>query len=123
MDADSEVDGLYLVVTVEDESGRTLSLDDFEVDADLSVVVLDPNDDSEDARIGRWDFKPAQVREMVRKSPIDGIHIQIPWQDRVPESEDVIVHIKMAAAEEEMRWQGRVRLEQSAAISHWLPRG
>lgn len=122
-DSDREVDGLYLIVTVADKSGHTLSLDDFEVDADLTVVVEDPNDESDDPRVGRWDFSPDQVRDMVRRAPIDGIYIPIAWQDRVPDSKDVIVHIRMAAAEEEMVCQGRVRLEESVAASHWLPRG
>ena len=122
-DQDADVDGLFLIVTVVDDKGRALSLENFDVDADLTVVVMDPNDDSEDARIGRWDFNPEQVRDMVRQAPIDGIHIPIAWQDRVPEGNDVMVHIRMAAAEEEMRCQGRVRLEQSVASANWLPRG
>ncbi|WP_372894863.1 hypothetical protein [Stieleria sp.] len=122
-DQDADIDGLFLVVTVVDDKGRSLSLENFDVDADLTVVVLDPDDDSEDARIGRWDFNPEQVRDMVRQAPIDGIHIPIAWQDRVPAGNDVMVHIRMAAAEEEMRCQGRVRLEQSVASANWLPRG
>ncbi|MDV6032332.1 MAG: hypothetical protein F9B45_20045 [Phycisphaera sp. RhM] len=122
-DQDADIDGLFLIVTVVDDKGRSLSLENFDVDADLTVVVLDPNNDSEDARIGRWDFNPEQVRDMVRQAPIDGIHIPIAWQDRVPEGNDVMVHVRMAAAEEEMRCQGRVRLEQSVASANWLPRG
>ncbi|QDV44949.1 hypothetical protein Enr13x_48210 [Stieleria neptunia] len=122
-DPDADIDGLFLIVTVVDAKGRLLSLENFDVDADLTVVVLDPNDDSEDARIGRWEFNPDQVRDMVRQSPIDGIHIPIAWRDRVPEGNDVMVHVRMAAAEEEMRCQGRVRLEQSVASANWLPRG
>ncbi len=122
-DKDAEVDGLLLIVTVVDQEGRTLSLENFDVDADLTVVVLDPEDDSDDASIGRWDFDPVQVRDMVRSTPIDGIHVPIEWQDRIPDGQDVIVHVRMAAAEEEMRCQGRVRLEQSVASANWLPRG
>ncbi|MCS7467983.1 hypothetical protein NZK35_15115 [Stieleria sp. ICT_E10.1] len=122
-DQDADIDGLFLIVTVVDEKGRSLSLANFDVDADLTVVVLEPNDDTDEARIGRWDFTPEQVRDMVRQAPIDGIHIPIAWQDRVPEGNDVMVHIRLAAAEEEMRCQGRVRLEQSVASANWLPRG
>ena len=60
---------------------------------------------------------------MIHKQPIDGIHIPIQWQDRAPAGDDVIVHIRMAAVEEEMRCQGRVQLKQSIAASNWLPRG
>ncbi len=138
-DTDREIDGLYLVINVVDENGRHLSLNDFDVDAELSVVVLEADDsddgdlvDSEppasetsenDDQVGRWDFSPDQVRKMVRTTPVDGIHIPIQWKDRMPESKEVIVHIRMAAAEEEMRCQGRLRLEESVASSNWLPRG
>ncbi|KAA5543788.1 hypothetical protein FYK55_11470 [Roseiconus nitratireducens] len=122
-DDDSDIDGLYLILTVADPEGSTLSLDDFEVDAALTVVVLDPNDTSDDPRVGRWDFTPDQVRELIRSAPVSGIHIPIAWQDRLPTGDDVIVHIRMAAAEEEMRCQGRLKLEESVAMSNWLPRG
>ncbi|WP_147869269.1 hypothetical protein [Stieleria maiorica] len=122
-DKDAEIDGLLLIVTVVDQDGRALSLENFDVDAELTVVVLDPEDDSEDASLGRWEFDPDQVRDMVRRTPIDGIHVPIEWQDRIPDGHDVMVHVRMAAAEEEMRCQGRVRLEQSVASANWLPRG
>jgi hypothetical protein len=122
-DTDEDVDGLYLVVTVLDEQGKALSLDDFDVDAELTVVVIDPNDDSTEAPLGRWEFSPAEVRDFVRRSPIDGIYIPVAWQDRVPVDDEVIVHIRMAAAEEEMRCQGRIRTQEKVAVSSWLPRG
>ena len=122
-DSDNEIDGMYLVVQVADEAGTPLSMGGFDVDAELTVVVFDPNDQSEDARVGRWDFKPEEVRKMVRQAPVDGIHIPITWQDRIPQSDDVIVHVRLAAAEEEMRCQGRIRLEETVAVSDWLPRG
>ncbi|MCO8120461.1 hypothetical protein NHH03_01835 [Stieleria sp. TO1_6] len=119
----SEVDGLYLVVVVEDEEGNSLSLTNYEVDAEMTVVVLDPHDESEDPRVGSWTFTPDEVRKLIHKAPVDGIHVPIAWQDRIPSGDDVIVHIRMTAAEDEMRCQGKLRLEQSVANSHWLPRG
>lgn len=122
-DTDSDIDGLYLVITVADKAGHALSLDDFDVDADLTVVVVDPHDESEDARIGRWEFSPEEVRQFVRRTPVDGIHIPIMWQDRIPSGDDVTVHIRMAAAEDEMRCQAKIRLEETVASANWLPRG
>lgn len=122
-DEDDDVDGLYLVVTVLDENNQMLSLEQFDVDAEISIVVLDPEDESEDTRLGRWDFSPDEVRDFIRSTPVDGIHIPIAWQDRLPAGDEVIVHLRMAAAEEEMRCQAKLRLEQAVAISNWLPRG
>ena len=122
-DADDEIDGLYLIVTVVDKGGEVLSLDQFDVDAEMSVVVMDQSDKAGEQRLGRWDFTSEQVRSFVRSSPIDGLHIPIPWKDREPESNTVTVHVRMAAAEEEMRCQAKLRLEESVAMSNWLPRG
>jgi hypothetical protein len=122
-DGDSDIDGLFLVVMVVDKDGEAISLDQFDVDADLTVVVTEPDAESDDAEVGRWEFSSDEVRNFVRRTPIDGIHIPIAWQDRIPSGDDVMVHIRMAAAEEEMRCQGKIRLEESVASSHWLPRG
>ncbi|MEL6105101.1 MAG: hypothetical protein AAFU85_03660 [Planctomycetota bacterium] len=122
-DSDDEIDGLYVVVTVMDDSGKGLSLKQFDVDAEMSIVVLDPSIDGSSVRLGRWDFSPEEVREFIRSTPTDGLHVPIKWKRRRPTGKDVIVHVRMAAAEEEMRCQGVLKLEQSIAVSHWLPRG
>jgi hypothetical protein len=117
-------DGLYLVVTVADAAGQSVPLDRFDINAQLSVVVLDPHREGEsEARLGRWDFSPEQVRRLVRATPVDGLHIPVAWRDRSPSGDDVIVHVKLVGEGEEMRCQGRVRLEQSVAAANWLPRG
>jgi hypothetical protein len=122
-DEDQDIDGLFLVVTVADEAGRLVPLDGFEVDAQLTVVVLDPDDETAESPIGRWEFSPKQVREFVKSSPVDGIHVPLKWKEKLPRGDDVIVHVRMAAAEEEMRCQGRLKLAESVAMSNWLPRG
>ncbi|MEO1528349.1 MAG: hypothetical protein AAFX06_23240 [Planctomycetota bacterium] len=122
-DADDDIDGLYVVVTVMDGDGEILSLNQFDVDAEMSIVVIDPDATGDGARLGRWDFSPKEVRSFIRSTPTDGLHVPIKWKQLRPSGKDVIVHVRMAAAEEEMRCQGRLRLEQSVAVSHWLPRG
>ena len=122
-DVDDEIDGLYVVVTVMDGADQILSLDQFDVDAEMSIVVLDPAAEVPGTRLGRWDFTPQQVRTFIRSTPTDGLHVPIEWKKLRPAGQDVIVHVRMAAAEEEMRCQGRLKLEQSVAVSHWLPRG
>ncbi|MCC9601586.1 hypothetical protein LOC67_13595 [Stieleria sp. JC731] len=131
-DEDTPLDGLYLVVNAVDASGNTLSLDNYDIDAELNVVVLDPLDESDDPRLGRWDFTPDEVRKLVHASPNrgqsdetsnNGFHIPIEWLDRVPIGDDVIVHVRLKAAEEEMRCQQQLRMSDSVTTSSWLPRG
>lgn len=119
---DGDADGLGLVVTATDESGRLIALENFDVDANLSVVLIDPLDDSDDPRVGRWDFSPEQVRSFVKSSPVSGLHIPIRWQDRKPTGRSLHVYVRLSAAEEEMRCEGRVLMKPQVARSTWLPR-
>ncbi|MEO1618293.1 MAG: hypothetical protein AAFV88_20750 [Planctomycetota bacterium] len=115
-------EGLNLVVTANDKTGQLIPLENFDVDAELTIVVVDPADDSEDARVGRWDFTTEQVRQFVKATPVSGLHIPIRWQDRQPSSDNVLVYIRLSAAEEEMRCEGRVMMKPQVAMSTWLPR-
>ena len=122
LDDDDEVDGMFLVINVLDESDEVVDLTKFDVDASMSVVAIDPKLKESDQRIARWDFDPDEVREMVRRKPVDGLHISMAWQDAVPSTDDVIVHIRLKAAEQEMRCQAKLSLKKSVAMSNWLPR-
>ncbi len=123
LDESSDADGLLLVVTAVDERDEPMPLEHFDIDAQLTVVVMEPGTTDPAEALGRWEFSPDEVRQLVRKAPVDGFHIPIEWQQRTPEGDEVIVHVRLAAAEDEMRCQGRVRLETSVAMSNWLPRG
>ena len=123
-DEDDQIDGMYLVINAVDALGKTVDLADFEIEAELSVVVLDPTLESPEARIGRWDFDPAQVREFIRGNPTSGLFVPIPWsEDRKPESDEVIVHVRLRADEDEMRCQDNLKVGAAAAMAKWTPRG
>ncbi len=74
-----------------DEAGKVVPLDQFDVDANLSIALLDPELPPAEARLGKWEFGPDEIREMIR-SEMDsqiyrhGIHVIVPWGDRVPKS-------------------------------------
>ncbi len=122
-DQDDEVDGLFVVVNALDRNGRMVDLSSFDVDADLSLVVLDPALPPSEAKIGRWDFTSEQVAKLVRSHPVSGLHIALQWQDTQPLGDEVIVHVRLVAGEEEMRCEGRLRVDQSVATAKWTPRG
>ncbi|QDT10891.1 hypothetical protein [Planctomycetes bacterium K23_9] len=122
-DEDDEVDGLWVVVNVVDENGRILNLNDFDIDASMTIVALDPTQDSSVAKIGRWEFSVEEVKKFVRSLPVDGLHVPIKWQDIEPAGDEVIVHVRLQAEGEEMRCQGKLKLESDVAMAKWLPRG
>ena len=57
---------MTIVVNVLDRLGKTVDLERFDVEANLSVVILDPLREASDARIGRWDFSPGEVARLTR---------------------------------------------------------
>lgn len=120
---DGEVEGMTIVVNVVNHLGKTINLKDFLVSGELSVVILDPKREPTEARIGRWNYQPEEVSELIRDEPISGFHIPIDWQDFQPEGDEVIVHVRLRAEEDEMRCEGMVSVEKQPAIAEWTPRG
>lgn len=115
-------DGLYLVVRAVDRLGAAVNLQDFEIDAELTVVVLDPQREASEAKIGRWEFSPEEVKRLTKSKPVSGFHVPIQWQTEQPLGDEVIVHIRLRSEADEMRCEGHVNLSESAMIAKWLPR-
>ncbi len=122
-DGDNQVGGMYLVINAIDRRGRPVDLDRFEVEAELTIVALDPTRKPSEARIGRWEFTAAEVKELIRSEPTSGLHVALRWQEGEPNSDDVIVHVRLRAEEEEMRCEGRMKIGTSVATAKWSPRG
>ncbi|NND98936.1 MAG: hypothetical protein HKN47_16590, partial [Pirellulaceae bacterium] len=110
-DQDDQIDGLYVVVNVVDQAGKALNLHNFDIDAKMTIVALDPKLDPSISRIGRWEFSPEEVRTFIRSVPIEGLHVPIKWQDNEPISDEVIVHVRLEAQDEEMRCEGTLQLD------------
>lgn len=121
--SDGNVDGALLIVTAVDAAGHPVDLAAFDVDADMSIVVLDPSREAGEAKIGRWDFKNREVATLVRTEPISGLHVPIRWQAETPDGDEVIVHVRLRGEATEMRCQGRIKLSAKTAVSEWTPRG
>ena len=120
---DGNSEGMMIVVNAIDKLGKTVSLDDFDIDAELSIVILDPQREPSQARIGRWDFTNLQVATFLRSEPISGLHVPIQWKDVKPSGKEVIVHVRLRAEDDEMRCEGRLKVEKKTAIAEWTPRG
>ncbi|MEM8672150.1 MAG: hypothetical protein AAGG48_31835 [Planctomycetota bacterium] len=119
---DEETDGLMIVVNVVDQVGKTVDVMDFDIEGKLSIVVLDPQREPHEARIGRWDFEGAEVTNLVRSEPISGLHVALPYQDDRPLGKEVIVHVRLRGEEDEMRCEQRISAEQTPAVAKWTPR-
>lgn len=120
---DKTLAGATLVVNALDRRGRDVNLNDFEVAAELAVVVLDPELDAADAKIGRWDFSRKEVQAMIAKNKNGGLQIPVRWDDKKPSSDKVIVHVRLRGDDQEMRTEATLDLQPKTAASTWSPRG
>jgi hypothetical protein len=120
---DGQGNGLMIVLNAVDKFGRMVSLDGFDVNADMTIVVLDPQLEPSRSRIGRWEFSSPQVATFLRTHPVSGLHVPIEWGDALPSGDEVIVHVRLRAEGDEMRCEARVYVDQQAAVAEWTPRG
>ncbi len=119
-------EGISILIEAIDETGKVVSLDRFDIDANLSVVLLDPELPAAQARIGKWDFGPDQIREMLRReldSQIygQGIHVLVPWGEQLPQSSKVIAHVRLSAAETLMQTSAELNVALPQ-VAEWTPR-
>ncbi|MGV3483663.1 MAG: hypothetical protein ACO1RT_04495 [Planctomycetaceae bacterium] len=125
-DDEPPVEGVALAIEAIDDQGTVVKLEQFDIDAELSVVLLDPSRSADTARLGKWDFGPAEIREMIRGDlspslPGSGLNVMIPWQDLRPQSSKVIAHIRLGAGETVMQTQAEIATEQPN-MAQWTPR-
>ncbi|QDT05627.1 hypothetical protein K227x_40280 [Rubripirellula lacrimiformis] len=119
---DGKLDGAVIVINAIDGSGRPVDMGQFDIDAELSIAVLDPTRPADEARIGRWDFNPRQVQTLMRNDPVSGLHVPIQWQDERPNGEDVIIHVRLRGEADDMNCEHVLRLADKPPINDWTPR-
>ena len=118
-----EIEQMMLVVNVLDKNGRPLELANYDVNADLSVVLFDGEMEQTEAnRLGRWDFKPHEVVALVKDEPVSGFHIPIHLNEMQPQHKVVLAHVRLRSEEDEMRCNGTVRVTRENAAALWAPR-
>ena len=118
-----DVTGMFLVVNVVDQKGRMIDIRNFDVDAKMTVVAIDPNLPIDESRIGRWEFSERDVLRFMRPSPVSGFHVPIRWQGSKPTGENVVVHVRLQTEDEEMRCEAKLSVGKVESIAEWTPRG
>lgn len=103
-DHDPNVDGVMLVLAIKSEDGETI-----EQGFPISIVLLDPAQQGEEARLGRWDLTPEQVAECFKTDPVPGCHIALRWQDRLPKTNEVAAFVRVRINNDD-------KLESEAAL-------
>jgi hypothetical protein len=119
---DGQTQQMTIMVNVIDSQGRTVDLDKFEIDAELSLVLIDPARPATEAKLGRWDFTGPQLLELVTRAPISGLQIPVKWQGDRPQGSEVVVHARLRGDEDELRCEAALEVEKKSSIAEWTPR-
>lgn len=89
-DSDQELDGLMIVLTLADPLGEACT-----TDFPISIVVLDPTQEGEAARLGRWNFTSEQVTAACRDLPLKSLQFPLLWQEARPAGDEVAVFVRV----------------------------
>ena len=129
-----------LIVEIEplDDSGLPVSASDYDIDASLTIIVVDPggpadNNRSDDIELGRWDFDPIQTASLIAQDGLSAAVIRVPLQfnELRPRGESVRVHARLQNSHTSMRCQGIVAAStppptgdaaSAEVASTWTPR-
>lgn len=122
IDADDQLDGLMLVVSVIDDAGRAVDLSQFEITADLTVVALDPLREATDAHLARWELSSEELQKLVAERPVHGLHVPVAWKEKRPLGDQVAVHVRLRSDREELNCEATLPVDQPAAIAEWTAR-
>jgi outer membrane murein-binding lipoprotein Lpp len=91
----------------------------------LSVVVLDPTREGEQARIARWDFDAAATRQMLADSaPHGGMKLELPWPATAPAASRLQLFVRYTTPDGRRLQSDREVFvtPAGAALSRWTPR-
>jgi hypothetical protein len=66
----------------------------------VSIVVLDPSQQGDAARIARWDFNLSTMREKLQSTgAADGIRLQMPWPANPPQTSPLHLFVRYETAD------------------------
>lgn len=115
--------GMQLLIQAIDQQGNPISLDQFEIEADLTVILRDPSVDLADSELGRWEFAADELHAMTRPGPRGGLQVYLTWQDnKLPRQSKVIAQVRLAAEEMELEAEAELSTIEPE-IADWTPRG
>lgn len=117
--------GVYLAIEAVDEQGRVVDLEDFEVQGELSVALLDPQREPAEARLGQWTFDQEDLRSMIRShrgepAAADRIDVYVRWEEKQPLGTHVIAHVRLSAEQTQLRAEAELPIAETA-LMQWSP--
>ena len=119
-DSEPGDDGLMILVEPRNRFEQTLS-----TAGPMSLVLLDPAEQGEKARIARWDFAPEEIDELRETTPqAGGILLKLPWPSRPPTNRKLRLYVRYETSDGRLLETDREVLVAGAGESsnRWAPR-
>lgn len=92
----------------------------------VSLVLLDPRQEGEAARVARWDLPPDEVQRRIKtdEATAPGIHLKLPWNALPPSHEDLLLFVRYETLDgRQVEAQAALTLAVSSKSStRWTPR-
>ncbi len=119
--------GILVAFELRDAEGRTVKSP-----GAVSVVVLDPAQQGEAARIARWNFTPEEIAEHFRSAQKShGLQFELPWPGEAPRNRDLQLFVRYTTREgQKLTSESTIDVRSSAAIASagredrdWSPDG
>ncbi|MFT5525321.1 MAG: hypothetical protein ACI9HK_003288 [Pirellulaceae bacterium] len=119
VDRQSGDDGLRIVV--EPRNKDEVFLPQF---GRVSVVLLDPQESGDKARIARWDFDAASVRQSLRDSRTNkGIHLEMKWPGVPPNHSHLRLYVRLETETgERYNAEREIVVQLPHRSAQWTPR-
>jgi hypothetical protein len=112
-------DGLRVVLEPRNAAGQFVS-----EAGPVSIVVLDPDQQGEAARIARWDFDQTAMRQLLAASSGRDIKLEVPWPASAPTASKLKLFVRYETSDGRRLQADReifVTLK-GQALSRWTPR-
>lgn len=88
-------EGLLVVIEPLDSTGQLI-----EAPGEVSVVVLDPAQEGEAARVARWDFTAEEAAQHIKRTPMgDGLHFDLRWPHGPPANRTLNLYVRFKTLE------------------------
>jgi hypothetical protein len=113
-------DGLSLLVEPRNAADQFVPLA-----GNISVVLLDPQQSGDAARIARWNFDTGETKQAIRQEgDARGIRLEMPWPSRVPESSQLRLFVRYETADgRKFQTEREVFIKLAGQYSErWTPR-
>lgn len=113
-------EGMMVVVEPLNAAGELL-----EVPGEVSIVVLDPALEGEQARVARWDFTSRESADHLQRTPMgDGLHFDLRWPHSAPTHRLLNLYVRYTTADgRQLQLEKQVEIDPPGGVSDDSPGG